>query len=289
MQNLPQQPKTNPLAGLMRKPKLTIRLPSNGKFWPKGSLKISETGEYAVYSMTAKDEILLKNPGTHTGGQAVVTVIQSCIPNIVNAWETPGLDLDTILIAIRIATYGPTLKTPVEVNGLITYVDIDLPTVLDDILTTGVWDEQLILDNGMVIFLKPLPYKQISKAGVEATETQKIMNVVNDEKLSEDKKLELFKESFVKLTDITIGVVAESIFKIITDDGTTVEDPKFISEFIQQCDREVFNQIRLRMNELGENVSIKPVTISATEEMIAKGSLPEIEVPITFNSDTFFV
>jgi hypothetical protein len=289
MQNLPQQPKTNPLAGLMRKPKLTIRLPSNGKFWPKGSLKISETGEYAVYSMTAKDEILLKNPGTQTGGQAVVTVIQSCIPNIVNAWETPGLDLDTILIAIRIATYGPTLKTPVEVNGLITYVDIDLPTVLDDILTTGVWDEQLILDNGMVIFLKPLPYKQISKAGVEATETQKIMNVVNDEKLSEDKKLELFKESFVKLTDITIGVVAESIFKIITDDGTTVEDPKFISEFIQQCDREVFNQIRLRMNELGENVSIKPVTISATEEMIAKGSLPEIEVPITFNSDTFFV
>jgi hypothetical protein len=289
MQNLPQQPKTNPLAGLMRKPKLTIRLPSNGKFWPKGSLKISETGEYAVYSMTAKDEILLKNPGTQTGGQAVVTVIQSCIPNIVNAWETPGLDLDTILIAIRIATYGPTLKTPVEVNGLITYVDIDLPIVLDDILTTGVWDEQLILDNGMVIFLKPLPYKQISKAGVEATETQKIMNVVNDEKLSEDKKLELFKESFVKLTDITIGVVAESIFKIITDDGTTVEDPKFISEFIQQCDREVFNQIRLRMNELGENVSIKPVTISATEEMIANGSLPEIEVPITFNSDTFFV
>lgn len=288
MQNLPQQPKANPLAGLMRKPKLAIRLPSNGKFWPKGSLKISETGECAVYSMTAKDEILLKNPGTQTGGQAVVSVIQSCIPDIVNAWETPGLDLDTILIAIRIATYGPTLKTPVEVNGLTTYVNVDLPTVLDNILITGVWDEQLILDNGMVIFLKPLPYKQISKAGIEASETQKIMNVVNDEKLSEDKKLELFKESFVKLTDITIGVVAESIFKIITDDGTTVEDPKFISEFIQQCDREVFNQIRIRMNELGEKVSIKPVVISATEEMIANGSPTEIEVPITFNSDTFF-
>jgi hypothetical protein len=288
MQNLPQQPKTNPLAGLMRKPKLAVRLPSNGKFWPKGSLKTSETGEYAVYSMTAKDEILLKNPGTQTGGQAVVSVIQSCIPDIVNAWETPGLDLDTILIAIRVATYGPTLKTPVEVNGLITYVDIDLLAVLDNILTTGIWDEQLILDNGMVIFLKPLPYKQISKAGIEATETQKIMNVVNDEKLSEDKKLELFKESFVKLTDITIGVVAESIFKIITDDGTTVEDPKFISEFIQQCDRDVFNQIRVRMNELGEKVSIKPVIVSATEEMIANGSSAEIEVPITFNSDTFF-
>jgi hypothetical protein len=288
MQNLPQQPKTNPLAGLMRKPKLAVRLPSNGKFWPKGSLNISETSEYEVYSMTAKDEILLKNPGTQSGGQAVVNVIHSCIPSIVNAWDTPGIDLDTILIAIRIATYGPILKTPVDINGTTYYVDVDLPTVLDDILNSSKWDEQLILDNGMVIFLKPLPYKQISKAGVEATETQKIMNVVNDEKLSEDKKLELFKESFVKLTDITIGVVAESIFKIITDNGTTVEDAKFINEYIQQCDREVFNQIRVRMNQLGENASIKPIVVSATEEMIANGSSEQVEVSITFNSDTFF-
>jgi hypothetical protein len=42
------------------------------------------------------------------------------------------------------------------------------------------------------------------------------------------------------------------------------------------------------MNELGEKVSIKPVIVSATEEMIASGSSAEIEVPITFNSDTFF-
>lgn len=288
MQNLPQQPKTNPLSSLMRKPKLSVRLPSNGRFWPDGCLKVSESGEYEVYSMTAKDEILLKNPGTQTGGQAVVNVIHSCIPAIVNAWETPGLDLDAILIAIRIATYGPTLKTPVEINDVTHLVDVDLPTVLDNILNSSTWNEQLILDNGMIIFLKPLPYKQISRAGVEATETQKIMNVVNDEKISEEKKLEMFKESFVKLTDITISVVAESIFKIITDNGTTVEDPKFISEFIQQCDREVFNQIRVRMNELGENASIKPITVSATEEMIANGSPEQVEVSITFNSDTFF-
>jgi hypothetical protein len=288
MSNLPQQPKSNPLAGLMRKPKLAVSLPSKGRFWPKGSINISETGEYEVYSMTARDEILLKNPETQTGGQAVVNVIHSCIPSIVNAWDAPGLDLDTILIAIRIATYGPILKTPVEINSITHYVDVNLITVLDDILNSEAWEEQLILDNGMVIFLKPLPYKQISKAGVEATETQKIMNVVNNDKLSEDKKLEMFKESFTKLTDITIGVVAESIFKIITDDGTTVEDPKFIKEFIQQCDREIFNQIRVRMNELGEKVSIKPIVVPATEEMILNGSDEQVEVAITFNTDTFF-
>jgi hypothetical protein len=288
MQNLPQQPRANPLSGLMRKPKLKIKLPSNGKFWPNGSINISESGEYDVYSMTAKDEILLKNPGTQAGGQAVVNVIQSCIPEIVNAWETPGLDLDTILVAIRVATYGPILKTSVDLDGVTTSIDVDLLEILDNLLINGSWEEQLILDTGMIVFLKPLPYKKISKAGADNVETQKIMEIVNDKTMSEDEKLELFKESFSKLTDVTISIVSESIFKIITDDGVTVEDPKFINEFIQQCDREIFNQIRLRMNQLGEKISIKPVLVPATDNMIANGSPEKIEVPIAFNSDTFF-
>jgi hypothetical protein len=34
----------------MRQPKIFIRLPSNGEYWPPGSLTISETGDYPVYS-----------------------------------------------------------------------------------------------------------------------------------------------------------------------------------------------------------------------------------------------
>ena len=85
MQNSPQ--KINPLIGMMRQPKIYIKLPSNGNYWSDGSLQLSPNGEYPVYSMTAKDELILKTPDALLNGQAVVDVIQSCLPNIINAWE----------------------------------------------------------------------------------------------------------------------------------------------------------------------------------------------------------
>ena len=36
----------------------------------------------------------------------LLDLIQSCIPNIKNAWGMPSLDIDACLIAIRIASYG---------------------------------------------------------------------------------------------------------------------------------------------------------------------------------------
>ena len=86
-----KQPLTsnNPLQNFMRQPKLYITLPSNGMYWPKGSLEVTETGEFPVYSMTAKDELTLKVPDALLNGQGIVDVIQHCIPNIRNAWAIP--------------------------------------------------------------------------------------------------------------------------------------------------------------------------------------------------------
>lgn len=288
MQNLPQQQKTNPLANLMRQPKLTIKLPSQGRFWPSGSINLTADGEYKVFSMTAKDELLLKNPATQSGGQALVDVIQSCIPDIRNAWDTPGIDLDTILIAIRIATYGTAMTVPAKVGYIEENYEVDLTNILNSVLANVSWNEQFALENGMIIFLSPLRYKDIAKAGQENIETQKIMNIVNDEKMDDEKKVELFRDSFIKLTDITLSVVIGSVTKIITDDGTIVDNPKFIKEFMENVDRDVFTKIRLRINELTLENSIKPVKVAATPEMITAGSESMIDVDVSFSPDTFF-
>jgi hypothetical protein len=90
----------------MRQPKIYITLPSKGNYWTEGSLEFTETGEFPVYSMTARDELLFKTPDALMNGQALVDVIESCMPNVKNAWDMPTIDLDTVLIAIRLATYG---------------------------------------------------------------------------------------------------------------------------------------------------------------------------------------
>jgi hypothetical protein len=288
MQNLPEQSKANPLAGLMRQPKLSIKLPSQGRFWPAGSINFTEDGEFKVFSMTAKDELLLKNPATQVGGQALVDVIHSCIPDILNAWDTPGIDLDVILIAIRIATYGPTMKVPVTVEGITEEYDVDLFEIIESLLTNAKWYDQVELDNGMIIFINPLSYKDISKAGQENTETQKIMNIVNNDKLDDEKKVSLFRESFVKLTDITLNVVFGSIKKIITADNISVNNPKFIKEFLDNADREVFTKVRTRINELTLHNSIKPIKVDSTPAMREGGAPDIIDLPIEFTPTNFF-
>ena len=198
---------TNPLSMYMRQPKIYIRLPSNGQYWAPGSLEVSETGEYPVYSMTAKDELALKVPDALMNGQAVVDVIQHCVPNVKNAWACPNLDLDILLIAIRLATYGEMMNTPVTIAELELEYQVDLRIIMDQLQNQITWNPAVVINDELTVFVKPLTYKNISHAAIQAFETQKIMNVVNDEKMSDEQKITLFKESFAKMTQATLGTI----------------------------------------------------------------------------------
>ena len=287
--NVPiQQP--NPLASFMRQPKIYIRLPSNGDYWPAGSINVSETGEYPVYSMTAKDELMLKVPDAVMSGQAVVDVIQHCIPNIKNAWQMPSIDLDVALIAIRLATYGEKMTTPISFGEDIEMeYTVDLRNVMDSLSNSIVWDPVVQVTDDLTVFVRPMTYKQISESALKTFETQKIMQVVNDDKLDEVEKSRLFKESFAKLTDITLGMVQSSIIKIDSSEGTT-DNPKFIAEFIENVDKDIFNKIQEHLDRLREINTIKPVTVTITDEMREKGFTGDtIDVPMVFDPATFFV
>ena len=99
---------TNPLNKYFRQSAVYISLPTGGNYAPT-VLEKSQTGEIGVMPMTARDEIKFKTPDALMNGQGVVDVVESCIPQIKDAWQISNYDLDTILIAIRIATYGETM------------------------------------------------------------------------------------------------------------------------------------------------------------------------------------
>ena len=61
----------NPLAGHFRVPKLYTELPSGGKFYDSDTIDFTENDELPVFPMTAKDEIMLKNPDALLNGEAV--------------------------------------------------------------------------------------------------------------------------------------------------------------------------------------------------------------------------
>ncbi len=280
--------KQNPLHKYFRQPKIYIRLPSSGNYYPDGSLEKTDTGEYPVYSMTAKDEIVMKTPDALMNGQATVDVIQSCMPNIKNAWKIPSIDLDAILVAIRIATYGEMLDVKTVVPGIDeekTY-EADLRLVLDK-LAGAAFDPCCKLADDLEIRLRPLTYEEFTKNSIKSLEEQRILKIVNDETLDDTTKLEKFAVSFRKLTEVTINMVSSGISEVITPDGS-VKDSAFITEFVNNADKEILKTIISHLDTQKKKFNIEPFRVQSTPEEIEAGAPAEFEVPITLDSSNFF-
>jgi hypothetical protein len=285
MENVSQ----NPLHKFFRQPKIYIRLPSSGNFYAPGSLEKTETGEYPVYSMTAKDEIVMKTPDALLNGQATVDVIQSCMPNIKNAWAIPSIDIDAILVAIRIATYGEMLDITAVVPGLDeerTY-ETDLRLVMDRLLN-ATFDPVCVINESLELRIRPLSYAEFTKNSIRSTEEQRIIQIVNDENMDNDDKLSRFAESFRKLTDITIGMVSKGIDTVITPDGV-VSNPEYIQEFIDNADKEVLKKVITHLDAQKKKFNIEPFKVHSLPEEIEAGAPEVFEVPITLDSSNFFV
>jgi hypothetical protein len=288
MQPTTQQPKFNPLVGYMRQPKIYIRLPSNGNFWPAKSINIPESGEFPVFSMTARDELIFKTPDALMNGQSIVDVIQSCIPDIKNAWDCPTIDLDTILIAIRLATYGEKMAFSHKIPVIDEEVDyeIDLRMLLDQ-QQNNLWLEQVPITLDFIIYVRPLTYKHLTQTSIKSFETARIMNIVNDESVSDEKKIELFNTSFTNLTKATIDLMTESIYKIETPEGE-VTDRKFIAEYVANADKDIFTQVQNHLTELKKNNDLKPLEFFTSDEQQAQGAPDRYTIPVNFNNSDFF-
>lgn len=280
-------PQANPLSKYFRQPKLYVTLPSGGKFYPQGAIEMTETGELPVFSMTAKDELTMKTPDALLNGQATVEVIKSCVPNIKDPWQMPSLDLDALLIAIRLATYGEemqlTIKTPV--TGEEKTMSVDLRQLLDNFANLEFSSIAQFRD--MTVNIRPLTYKEFTKGALKTFEQQRIFNIVNDDKISDEDKLQAFTNSFAKLTELTVDLMTNHI-ESIEIDGQVVSNRKHIDEFVKNADKEFFQFVKDHIDQEKEKFTIKPLIATATPEEIAQGVPATYQVPVTFDQSNFF-
>mgnify|MGYP004138660269 FL=1 len=278
----------NPLQKYFRQPKLHVRLPSGGKYYPPGTLDLPESGEVAIYPLTAKDELLLKTPDSLMNGTATADVIKSCVPQIKNPWYMPSLDVDALIIAIRIATYGPEMTLTVKVPNTGDEKDftVDLNNLVEPLMSAK-YDAVIQLDK-MKITLRPLMYSEFTKDAIRSFEEQRVYNLMNDDTVPAEEKMERFRAAFNRLTDLTVETVAKSIAQIEVDDQV-VSEPKHILEFMQNTSKEFYTTILNHISEQRDKFAVKPFIANTTKEEQEKGAPETFEVPITFDQSNFFV
>jgi len=275
------QPKKNPLASFYRQPKIYVQLPSKGEFYPPGSLDVSDNGEYPVYAMTSKDELLFKTPDALLNGTSTVELIKSCIPAILNPWVMPNIDLDFALIAIRIATYGDKMEVGANCphcNADNSY-DMDL-TAWFNVFNQFVYEKDIPIDQ-LTVHVRPYTYKEVTKTALKSMEQQRIFQVINDDSLSDEQKLEKFGASFLKLTELTVDIIADCITSIDAPDGS-VTDKDMIKDFIANCSKDVFQRIQDHVVQMKERIEFKAQSVTCGE------CDQQFSLPITMDQSNFF-
>jgi len=254
----------NPLQQFFRQPAIYIKLPSNGKFYPEGALIMPENGEIPVYPMTAVDEITYRTPDALFNGTAVVNVIQSCVPAIKNAWFIPAMDIDTLLVSIRIASYGHALDLDSTCPACNTDAELslDLRTVLDTI-RPGQYSEP-IRHRDLEIYLKPMTYRSLNDNNSMQFEEQRVLQMLPGSDLPDEEKVTRLGDALKKITSITVKALADSIAAVKTPDSL-VTDRAFIEEFLQNCDRSLFGNIRKQIVDLKLSGELKPMNIKCND------------------------
>ena len=281
---------TNPLNKYYRQPAIYISLPTKGRYYSAQTYTATQTGEIPVLPMTAKDEMAFKTPDAMINGQATVDVISSCCPNIIDPWQLVNYDLDTVLMAIRIASYGETMDITAMVpviNEQISHT-VNLPALLETVKNVEIKDS-FRTKNGFTVTVRPLTYKDITQTQTKTFEQQKIVAAVTASSINEEEKAKRYSEAYQKLTSLNFEMLSTSFVKITTPDGTEVTDPSQIKDFLNNAESKIVNEMQNEMIKLRSQAQIKPIQLKTNEEQIKKGAPVSFAVPLTFDNSNFFV
>jgi hypothetical protein len=255
---------SNPLRKYFRQPSIFIRLPSGGKHYPAGTLIMPPNQEIPVLPMTAVDEITSRTPDALFNGSATVNIINSCIPNIKDAWAVPSTDVNALLVACRIASYGHEmeLNTVCPKCGHEHNFDLDLRVVLDSFQTPD-YDTPLKIGD-LTIFFQPMSYRDLNETGKAQFEDQKLMQLLPTADMPDEEKMAKLGEAFRKITELTVNSIAHSISAIQTSDAM-VTDSDHIADFLHNCSKSIFDAVKDRAIALRVASDIRPIAIKCQE------------------------
>ena len=270
----------NPLKQYFRRPALYLKLPSGGQGYPEGAIDLPDNGELPIYPMTAIDEITCRTPDALYNGTAVTEVIRSCVPNIKDPWSITSIDLDPLLIAVKIATNGNKMEVDTTCPKCEeeSKYDLDLSRILAGFKAS---DYTKHLDIGeLAIKFRPLSYNELNEVNEAQFQAQRmIINLASIE--DEEERNHRSSEALIAMNEIAINVMSKVIEYIKAGDAI-VSEREYILDFLRNCDARTFDAIKNKNIELREASETKPLHFTCPH------CTNEYDQPFTVNMTNFF-
>jgi len=252
----------NPLKKYFRQPKIFTSLPTGGIYSDPGTF-MGDLENMPVYGMTGMDEIMMKTPDALLSGQSTVGVIQSCCPVIKNAWGISILDLDPLLCAIRIATYGNTMNIQHTCSKCKAQNDYDID--LGDVMAhfKGCTYDGKINLKDITINLRPLTYKDWTNFQLQSFKLQRQLLQTGDLE-SEDERNTIVAGLLADVSALQKEMMIMQIDSVEVPEGV-VDQRTFISEWILNSEQIIYEKIKQQIEKNRKTWEIPSTKVVCSE------------------------
>lgn len=243
---------TNPLIQAYRKPNMYVTLPSGGRFY-KDKPKLSADNELAVYAMTARDELITKTPDALFNGEATVSLIKSCCPDIADPNNMPVSDLLVILVGIRQASFGKDIDVDVKCPKCehTNQLTLDASAMLSNTKSTTA-DQECMIQDDIKVTCNPYTLHDRTTLQVQQIKQQKMIASLADAKLDDQARQELFGKTFVEIAELTVALITNSISSVNAN-GEVISDKEMIKEWLQSITKSDYDKIKNKIEELSQS------------------------------------
>lgn len=271
-----------------------LTLPSRGVFYDAGVIHPdANPEEIEIHPLSMIDEVHFKDPVLLLSGKGLVKLINHVCPAILKPEELVGVDIDAILTACRLISYGqkmvvtnmcknpavheesqedgPQAGDPICTNE--DRIEVDLQDFLvqrySPIMDVSSYD-LFIEETGQTVHLRPIPYSMEIEITKEMVRRNQIYEEMKDlpvvQYLDDPNYLSRYEDLLASDAELGFQSILTSIRGVTTRSGSTVVDRTTITEWFQFLTPPITNKIRDKMTEIAESFKDLPVVFYECSE-----------------------
>lgn len=263
-------------------PGVAISLPTQGIYYGKGVLAPNaDVNEIEVGCLTMIDELKGRDPYLLASGQAMRGMVARLCPDVLDPDRLCDIDIEAILLAARIASYGDTLPihTKCQNPERIELLDPDsgVPTgefrpacILEEDLMISLTElmynyapitdrfEFVLLPYGQTVRLQPLTHKgslALTRTLIDRQRELKLLEQYEQEgevslsDLGEDALIQYMRIVDTSI-NLTTDLIVDAIHTVTTSKGEVVSDKKVILEWLHRLPSDKVKELNEEINRL---------------------------------------
>lgn len=276
----------NKLADHFRKPEMMIPLPSQGKFY-EHPINLRIDNEIPIKAMRVRDEIEIKSSDLLFNGEALYSLIESCVPDITDARTMPVIDVDPILLGIKYASYGSKQDLNVECPKCAkeNAFEFDMNDMISRIKFKDNLDDNVIYHEKKhvksEITVKPFTLESNIKHRSMTTKQKMLVASLENSELDEETAKQMYTDTIKVCSNTLAEIIANSIISVKIGDEV-FDDRDMIFEWVETMDRDLYADIKNKINKLSDDTFDKMV------EATCQHCEHEFRTTLEFNPFTFF-